>query len=57
MYLARLDPNDLQFERKPYDELMAYAQSKRALMMLTELWAFSSPVKNSVRTTSASPTL
>jgi dehydrogenase/reductase SDR family protein 12 len=39
MYLAKLDVNDLQFERKKYDELMAYAQSKRALMMLTELWA------------------
>jgi NAD(P)-dependent dehydrogenase (short-subunit alcohol dehydrogenase family) len=39
MYLAKLDVNDLQFERKTYDELMAYAQSKRALMMLTELWA------------------
>jgi dehydrogenase/reductase SDR family protein 12 len=39
MYLSKLDLNDLQFERKKYDELMAYAQSKRALMMLTELWA------------------
>ena len=39
MYLAKLDVNDLQFERKKYDELMAYAQSKRALMMLTELWS------------------
>jgi NAD(P)-dependent dehydrogenase (short-subunit alcohol dehydrogenase family) len=39
MYLARLDVNDLYSERKKYDELMAYAQSKRALMMLTELWA------------------
>ncbi|NTU66158.1 MAG: SDR family oxidoreductase [Chloroflexi bacterium] len=39
MYLAKLDLNDLQYERKNYDELMAYAKSKRALMMLTELWA------------------
>ena len=39
MYLAKLDLNDLQHERKNYDELMAYARSKRALMMLTELWA------------------
>ncbi|HTP10443.1 MAG TPA: SDR family oxidoreductase, partial [Anaerolineae bacterium] len=38
MYLAKLDLNDLQFEHKHYDELMAYARSKRALMMLTELW-------------------
>jgi NAD(P)-dependent dehydrogenase (short-subunit alcohol dehydrogenase family) len=39
MYLAKLDLNDLQYEHKKYDELTAYAQSKRALMMLTELWA------------------
>jgi NAD(P)-dependent dehydrogenase (short-subunit alcohol dehydrogenase family) len=39
MYLAKLDVNDLHYARKNYDELMAYAQSKRALMMLTELWA------------------
>jgi dehydrogenase/reductase SDR family member 12 len=39
MYLAKLDRNDLQYQRRKYDELMAYAQSKRALMMLTELWA------------------
>lgn len=39
MYLAKLDLNDLQFERRKYDQLLAYAQSKRALMMLTELWA------------------
>jgi dehydrogenase/reductase SDR family protein 12 len=39
MYLAKLNPSDLQYQRRKYDELMAYAQSKRALMMLTELWA------------------
>jgi dehydrogenase/reductase SDR family member 12 len=39
MYLAKLDRNDLPYQRRKYDELMAYAQSKRALMMLTELWA------------------
>lgn len=39
MYLEKLDVNDLQIEHKPYDELRVYAQSKRALMMLTELWA------------------
>jgi NAD(P)-dependent dehydrogenase (short-subunit alcohol dehydrogenase family) len=39
MYLAKLDRNDLQYQRRKYDELMAYAQAKRALMMLTELWA------------------
>jgi dehydrogenase/reductase SDR family protein 12 len=39
MYLAKLDLNDLQYERRKYDQLLAYAQSKRALMMLTEMWA------------------
>jgi dehydrogenase/reductase SDR family member 12 len=39
MYLAKLNRNDLQYQRRKYDELMAYAQSKRALMILTELWA------------------
>ena len=39
MYLEKLKANDLQIEHRPYDELRAYAQSKRALMMLTELWA------------------
>ena len=39
MYLSKLDVRDLQYERRKYDQLMAYAQSKRALMMLTELWA------------------
>jgi dehydrogenase/reductase SDR family member 12 len=39
MYLSKLDLPDLQFERRNYDVLAAYAQSKRALMMLTELWA------------------
>lgn len=39
MYLAKLDPHDLQYQRRKYDELAVYAHSKRALMMLTELWA------------------
>ncbi len=39
MYLSKLDRNNLQYQRKQYDELLAYAQSKRALMMLTEIWA------------------
>ncbi len=39
LYLAKLHLNDLQFEHRKYDELMAYAQSKRALLMLTEIWA------------------
>ncbi len=39
MYTQRLDVNDLQFERKRYDGLIAYAQAKRAQVILTELWA------------------
>jgi dehydrogenase/reductase SDR family member 12 len=39
LYLAKLNLKDLQFERRKYDELMAYAQSKRALLMLSEIWA------------------
>ncbi len=39
MYLAKLDLNEIYGGRKRYDALRAYAQSKRALMMLTELWA------------------
>ena len=39
MYLAKLDLNEMYGSRKQHDALRAYAQSKRALMMLTELWA------------------
>jgi NAD(P)-dependent dehydrogenase (short-subunit alcohol dehydrogenase family) len=39
MYFTKLHVNDLYYEHKRYDELMAYAQSKRALTMLTEMWA------------------
>ncbi|MFN8596504.1 MAG: SDR family NAD(P)-dependent oxidoreductase [Anaerolineae bacterium] len=39
MYTAKLDVNDLQFERKPFNNLAAYAQAKRAQVMMTELWA------------------
>jgi NAD(P)-dependent dehydrogenase (short-subunit alcohol dehydrogenase family) len=34
-----LDVEDLQFERKPYNGVIAYAQAKRAQVILTELWA------------------
>jgi dehydrogenase/reductase SDR family member 12 len=39
MYVAKLDVDDLHCEHKKYDQLKAYTQSKRALMMLTESWA------------------
>jgi NAD(P)-dependent dehydrogenase (short-subunit alcohol dehydrogenase family) len=39
MYTAKLDVNDFQFEHKPFNNLAAYAQAKRAQVMLTELWA------------------
>ncbi len=39
MYTAKLDVNDFQFERKPFNNLAAYAQAKRAQVMLTEMWA------------------
>jgi dehydrogenase/reductase SDR family protein 12 len=39
MYTQRLDVDDLQFERRDYDGPDAYAAAKRALVILTELWA------------------
>jgi NAD(P)-dependent dehydrogenase (short-subunit alcohol dehydrogenase family) len=39
MYTQRLDADDLQFERKPFNGVVAYAQAKRAQVILTELWA------------------
>jgi NAD(P)-dependent dehydrogenase (short-subunit alcohol dehydrogenase family) len=39
MYTQKLDVDDLQFERKPYNGVTAYAQAKRAQVILTELWA------------------
>lgn len=39
MYTAKLDVNDFQFESKPFNNLAAYAQAKRAQVMLTEMWA------------------
>jgi NAD(P)-dependent dehydrogenase (short-subunit alcohol dehydrogenase family) len=39
MYARKLDVEDLQFERKPYNGVTAYAQAKRAQVILTELWA------------------
>jgi NAD(P)-dependent dehydrogenase (short-subunit alcohol dehydrogenase family) len=39
MYAQKLDVEDLQFERKPFNGVTAYAQAKRAQVILTELWA------------------
>jgi dehydrogenase/reductase SDR family member 12 len=39
MYTQRLDVEDLQFVHKRYSGPIAYAQNKRAQVILTELWA------------------
>ncbi len=39
MYTQKLDVADLQGAHRPFNNLVAYAQAKRALVMLTELWA------------------
>ena len=39
MYTQKLDVDDLQFEHKPFNGVVAYAQAKRAQVILTELWA------------------
>lgn len=39
MYTQRLDLDDLQWERRPYDGVVAYAQTKRMQVVLAERWA------------------
>jgi NAD(P)-dependent dehydrogenase (short-subunit alcohol dehydrogenase family) len=39
MYTQKLDVDDLQFDQKPFNGIIAYAQAKRAQVILTELWA------------------
>jgi len=39
MYTQKLDVGDLQFEQKPFNGVIAYAQAKRAQVILTEMWA------------------
>lgn len=39
MYSARIDPTDLQFERRPYTGTAAYASAKRGQVILTKMWA------------------
>lgn len=39
MYTRRLVVDDLQWRRRPYDGVLAYAETKRAQVVLAELWA------------------
>lgn len=39
MYTQRLEIDDLFWESKPYEGVVAYAQTKRAQVILNELWA------------------
>ena len=39
MYSARIDPDDLQFERRRYTGTGAYASAKRGQVILTTMWA------------------
>lgn len=39
MYTRQLDLRDVGWQSKPFDGVAAYAQSKRAEVVLTELWA------------------
>ncbi|MEZ4398826.1 MAG: SDR family NAD(P)-dependent oxidoreductase [Kofleriaceae bacterium] len=43
MYSERLAVDDLQWEARPYDGVVAYAQVKRAQVVLAELWAAREP--------------
>ena len=39
MYTQRLDLADIEWKRRPFDGVVAYAQAKRAQVVLNELWA------------------
>lgn len=39
MYSQRLDLHDFQWKRRSYDGVVAYAQTKRAQVILSEMWA------------------
>lgn len=39
MYTQRIDVEDLQWRHKPYNGTIAYAQTKRAQVILSELWS------------------
>jgi dehydrogenase/reductase SDR family protein 12 len=46
MYSARIDPDDLQFERRRYTGTGAYASAKRGQVILTTMWADRFPDRN-----------
>ena len=46
MYTQQLDLRDLTWEERDFDGVTAYAQSKRAEVVLTELWADKLPAHN-----------
>ena len=48
MYSARIDPEDLQFDKREYKGTAAYASAKRGQVILTELWAERFPDKEVV---------
>lgn len=39
MYLARLHLDDLQFQQRPYNGALAYAEAKRGMVVVNALWA------------------
>ena len=39
MLTNKMDPDDLQSERKSFDGTMVYAQNKRQQIVMTEKWA------------------
>jgi NAD(P)-dependent dehydrogenase (short-subunit alcohol dehydrogenase family) len=39
MYTAKLHVDDLQYEQRPYNGVQAYAETKRAEVVLTQIWA------------------
>ena len=48
MYSARIEPDDLQFEKRPYTGTAAYASAKRGQVILTEMWAERFPRKETI---------
>ncbi|MCS6884200.1 MAG: SDR family NAD(P)-dependent oxidoreductase [Acidobacteriota bacterium] len=39
MYAVRLHPEDLEYKKRPYDGVRAYAETKRAEVVLTDCWS------------------
>jgi dehydrogenase/reductase SDR family protein 12 len=46
MYTRRLSLEDRNFERRPFDGVLAYANTKRAMVVLNELWAERDPQRS-----------